>query len=154
MTRPDPVGPSKTKMENPMKKISYQVMATLTAVSLFGCGAGMIHLTASPQVPAAEGTVNVTSGQNKNLRMEINVHHLALPDRVTPGASVYIAWIRPLSADSVPQNIGALRVNKNLDGELDTLTAQHSFDLLITAEPQGSVVTPSADPILTARIVR
>lgn len=82
----------------------------------------------------------------------IDVHHLAAPDRIAPGATALVAWAQPSGDGAVPQNIGALRVNERLEGELETVTPHRNFDLLITAEQSPMAASPSGSPLLKAHI--
>lgn len=121
---------------------------------LSACAGTTVKLAGSPQVPAAEGTVAIKSGENNNTRLKIDVHHLAPPERVSPGATALVVWASPMAAGGTPQNIGALRVNDKLDGELDTVTPLREFELLITAESFATVQAPSGPRLLSAHIIR
>jgi hypothetical protein len=127
------------------------IAALVAAVMLYGCASGAVNLVSSNESPAASGTVRILS-KDQNVRLKINVHHLAPPDRIAPGATVYVVWAQPAQKDANPQNIGVLKLNDNLDGELQTVTPLHDFDMMITPEPNGSVMAPSRSPVLMARI--
>lgn len=134
-----------------MRRIQTCVVTVLAL--MLGCASGhLVQLNASPQVPAAQGAVRVTSGANNNTRLRIDVHHLAEPQRVAPGATALVAWAQPSAAGGTPQNIGALRVNDKLEGELETVTPQRDFQLMITAEPSPTASVPSGMPLLSAHI--
>ncbi|MFO0578280.1 MAG: hypothetical protein U1A78_30105 [Polyangia bacterium] len=120
---------------------------------VLGCASGhIVKLNGSPQVPAAQGAVRVASGANHNTRLRIDVHHLAEPQRIAAGATSLVAWAQPSAAGGAPQNIGALRVNDKLEGELETVTPQRDFELMITAEPSPTAPVPSGAPLLSAHI--
>ena len=132
-------------------------MAVLVGVGVLaqvGCGPSTWHLTAGPQTAAAQGRVTATAGPNNNTRLEIKVKHLASPHKVTPGATVYVVWVRGINESDLPQNVGALRLDKELTGMLDTTTPLRSFDLLITAEVSSTANKPASDSVLTGRIAR
>lgn len=134
-----------------MRRIRTCVVAVLGL--MLGCASGrMVRLNGSPQVPAAQGAVRITSGANNNTRLRIDVHHLAEPQRIAPGATALVAWTQQSAAGSMPQNIGALRVNDRLEGELETVTPQQDFELIITAEPSPTASVPSGAPLLSAHI--
>ena len=44
--------------------------------------------------------------------------------------------------------MGALVVNKNLDGKLVFITPLHTFELFITAEASGQIQQPFGEPLL------
>lgn len=134
-----------------MRRIQTCAVALLGL--MLGCASGRtVRLTGSPQVPAAQGAVRVESGANNNTRLRIDVHHLADPQRIAPGATALVVWAQPAAAGGAPQNIGALRVNERLEGELETVTPQRDFELTITAEPSPTASAPSGAPLLSAHI--
>ena len=127
----------------------------LAALMLVGCASSsQVRLQGGAQAPAAEGAVKLSTGPNANTRLEISVHHLAPPERVTSGATVYVVWARPFQQGAAPQNLGALQVNDQLDGVLDSVTPLRNFELMVTAEQAATVLQPSGPPILSAPINR
>ena len=94
--------------------------------------------------PAAVGEVAATAGPNGNTQLAITVRHLAPPANVTPGATVYVVWATELGAEPAPRNLGALRVDNNLNGRLETLTPLRSFDITITANRLKPPMHPPA----------
>jgi len=91
-----------------------------------------VRMVSSPDIPAAEGVVRATSGANGNTRLHIFVRHLAKPEKVRPDATTYVVWVQP--AGGLPQNMGALKVDEDLRGSLETITPLKSFDVFITLE--------------------
>jgi hypothetical protein len=109
------------------------------------------HMTASNSVPAATGIVKVEKDKdNGNMKLDIKVDHLANPSSLTPPADAYIVWVRPSGGAAVKQ--GAIRVRKDLTGELKTVTVSKDFDLLITAEQSESVSMPSGMEVLHTHV--
>jgi hypothetical protein len=53
---------------------------------------------------------------------------------------------------SAPVNVGAIRLDSNLEGKLDTVTPLRQFQLMITPEPDASVQRPTNQPVLTATL--
>jgi hypothetical protein len=113
--------------------------------------AGATQMGVSPRVPAASGELDAKTGDNGNLRLDLKVHNLAPPDKVSPGASTYVVWLGPAQGGS-PQNLGALRVDSKLNGELHTVTSQASPTIFVTAEPNPTVSSPSGEKLLWARL--
>ncbi len=101
-------------------------------------------------VPASEGTVRATTGENGNTRVSIRVKHLAPPSKVASGSTVYVVWFRPVDGDS--QNVGALVLNKYLEGSLDTVTPHQRFLVSITPEPNGQAASPTNEPVFTYQV--
>jgi hypothetical protein len=121
----------------------------LTALALTsGCATGEERsFSTSPAIPAAEGSVRFSKTKNDNVAINLTVKHLANPEKLTPPAANYVVWIRA-NRTAAPQSIGALKVDKDRSGVLDTETPMHSFEIFITAEGSGQVMSPSGQPLL------
>ncbi len=130
----------------------------LTAALPLVVGVAGLHLgCAKPQtmvsasgVPASEGTVKATVGDNGNTKVSIRVKHLAPPSKIASDAVVYVVWLQPRNA--AKQNIGALVLNDNLEGSLDTMTPHNRFMITVTPEPGGKVAEPTHEPVFTADV--
>ena len=120
-------------------------MTTAMAVSAY---ADTLVLASSPEIPAAEGRVRTRVTQNGNTEINLRVKHLAPPDRITPGTAVFVVWVRGLAQGSLAQNLGGLRVNKNLSGKLRGATSLKAFDLFLTCEALQSVTAPTGRELL------
>jgi hypothetical protein len=116
------------------------------AMALPGCATNT-NLSTSPTLPAAQGSVRYSVTKNNNTRIALRVRHLAHPEKLTPPTDGYVVWTRE-TKDAPPQNIGALIVDKNLNGSLDAETPLHSFELFITAESSSQVKLPLGPPLL------
>lgn len=124
-------------------------------LTLAACGSGppTVRMTTNPSIPGAQGTVKYSVTDNGNTAIELEVRHLAPPEQVEPGATTYVAWARAPGQDT-PQNLGALRVDEDLRGTLETVTPMQSFDLYITAESSPTASAPTNRELLTASIQR
>jgi len=120
----------------------------LTGLLAAACSAATIQLGSSSRIPAAEGKVNLRQTSNGNTEIKLSVKHLAPPARVEPTSSIFVVWVRGLESGAQPQNLGALRVNKNLNGKLRTTTSLRAFDLFITAEGTPTVTAPTSAELL------
>jgi len=118
--------------------------ATMTGCALFG---GKVNMSASPAMPAAEGTARFSETKNDNTSIVLRVKHLPHPEKLTPAAGSYVVWTKA-SKDAVPQSIGALKVDSDLSGTLLAETPLHTFDLFITAEASGETQQASGQPLL------
>jgi hypothetical protein len=94
-------------------------MLIVLCLALLAWGKDM-PLTADPTVPAASGKVSYDRDDNGNLKVKIEVNHLAQPTTFTPAKQTYVVWIQPRGKD--PENQGQLRVNSDLKAELETRT--------------------------------
>jgi hypothetical protein len=131
------------------------LLTTLTALvgAQFACEKVMFwrskpqEMHSGEGVLASEGTVRVSDGDNGNSKVAIRVKHLAPPSKVSADSTVYVVWIQPREGDR--QNVGALALNKDLEGSLDTLTPHRRFKVSVTPEPTGQVAEPSHEPVFT-----
>lgn len=116
----------------------------------FGDSAKKITMTPAKEVPAAQGTVAVKTGHNGNAQVDITTKALAQPSALTPPEETYVVWFQP--PDQSPKNMGALKVDNNLNGKLETVAPYHHFKVFITAEKQGNVASPHGTKVLTAEV--
>lgn len=119
----------------------------MALVFLAGCSGPQLMSTNSA-VPAAEGTVKTTDEDNGNTKVDVKVKHLAKPDQVEPSAKTYVVWAQDNVNNGVVQNLGALQVDDDLEGELKSMTSLKSFDVFITAEPVATAQYPTGDKAL------
>ncbi len=108
------------------------------------------EMHASSEVLAGQGTVRVSNGDNGNSKVSIRVKHLAPPSKIAPGSTVYVVWFRPVDGDN--QNVGALVLDSDLEGSLDTLTPHRRFKVSVTPESNGQVTSPANEPVFTYNV--
>lgn len=109
-------------------------------------------MTSAIGVPASQGTVKATTGENGNTKLVVHVKHLAQPSKIAADATVYVVWIQPRNA--AIQNIGALALNADLEGKLETVTPHRRFILTVTPEPGGQEAQPTHEPVFTSEVDR
>jgi hypothetical protein len=107
-------------------------------------------LNTSDSVQAATGKVLVGSEKDGNTKVKIEVQHLAPPATVDDGSKAYVVWLQPTGGD--PQNVGVLKVGKDLKAELETRTPFKQFQVIVTAEPVSNVRVPSGPPVMNQQI--
>lgn len=132
-----------------------RIMISLVLPTVVGLGLGCARpqtMVSAVGVPASEGTVKATDGGNGNTKLAIHVKHLAPPSKVSPDAMVYVVWLQP--RNGVLQNIGALVLNDNLEGRLETLTPHRRFQITVTPEPGGQLEKPTHEPVFTSEVDR
>lgn len=122
-------------------------------MALVGCN-GATQLRSDERIPAASGTVETKTGLNGNMRLKVMVKHLALPSILRPGATTYVVWAKLGAYDAPPQNLGALRVNDDLSGSLETVTPFSVFSIFISPEASPLVQLPTAEPLMMTLINR
>jgi hypothetical protein len=106
---------------------------------------------ASGQGPAAQGKVQVATGDKGNRELKVEAKNLLPANTAFPGASHYVVWLKP--ADGAPVNIGVLSPDKKLNAELDTKTPYTTFEIMVTAEDSPQPMKPSNNEVLTADVV-
>jgi hypothetical protein len=107
-------------------------------------------MTSDTKVPAAEGKVQVATGDKGNRDLKVEVKHMAPADTVFAGATTYVVWLKPENGKA--QNLGVIPLDKDLSGKLATSTSFTSFQVEVTAEASSSPVRPSENQVLTADV--
>lgn len=129
------------------------ILAALAFVAVAACaGEKKAALQPTPAVPAAEGELRSERTKQGNTKLDLEVKYLAPPNRVAPGAQVYIVWAQRYDKSTPPQNIGALTVDKNRKGKLETLTPLDRFEVFVTPEPSPDVTEPTNDPVMRSHV--
>ena len=120
----------------------------LTGSVVTGSAAATLVLGSSTQIPAAQGKAHLHNTENGNVEIKLSVRHLAPPGRISPGAEVFVVWARGLAPGTEAQNLGALKVDKNLNGKMTAVTPMSSFDLFITCEQSQTAAFPASPELL------
>ena len=135
-----------------MKLVSVLGLGMAFSGGLAACAGGqMTQMVSNPRVPAAEGQVVATKIENGNTRLTLTVKHLAHAASVQGGATIYVVWLQP-NEQAPAQNIGALDVDKNLNGTLTTTTTQTEFLLSVTAEPFPNAAAPAGAEVFRTTV--
>lgn len=113
-----------------------------------------IYFENSSVVPAAQGYVKVKKDNNNNSRIDINVLHLADPQRLQPAAKTYIVWM-DTESNSI-KNLGQLQssdhfLSNTLKGSFNTVTSFKPVKIFITAEDDAAISLPRGQPVLETR---
>jgi len=157
--------------------ITAAIVATFVCTpgcALFGGGgASTVAMASSAQSAASEGQVKTKITNDRNTQVTVTVKHLAPPERAAQGATTYVVWVRPSGVPAArvdrpadhPErqaasgrtedgvyNLGGLRISEDRDGQLDTVTPFHSFELFITAESSTAVTVPNGERVLWATV--
>jgi hypothetical protein len=138
-----------------MKRSTGLIAAVLIGITLSACSAFRdvtnesreFVLTGNPAVPGARGNASAFVTDNGNTQVDVKVEHLAEPDKVYPGATVYVVWVEDKNGGAA-QNLGALKVDDDLSGSITAVTPMKVFDLYITAEPNAVTTAPTGEPLL------
>ena len=144
----------KSRASNLPRAVLAVAMPTIVALVgvLLGCATTQA-MRSGPGVPASEGTVSTSAADNGNTNVTVRVEHLAPAWKVAADATVYVVWIQPRNDPAAAwQSVGAMSLDDDLDGTLDTVTSQNRFLVMVTPEPNGQVELPSHEAVLTADV--
>ena len=108
------------------------------------------RMIADASVPAASGKAHLDKDRNGNLKLKLDVDHLAKPGALTPTRQSYVVWIEPRGKE--PQNLGQLKVNNNLQGSFEATVPRQDFEVFVTAEDNPAAQMPSEPKLLRAEI--
>ena len=131
--------------------LSRSIVACVGLALATGC-ASSFPMTGGSTAPGARGVAKVSRGENGNQVIKLRVEHLAEPGAISPGATAYVVWTQSPDHAAPMQNIGQMRVDKNLEGFLETITPQSTFDLTVTPESSAQAARPTGTPVLSTRV--
>ncbi len=109
-------------------------------------GASDVQLTADSSIPAATGKAHLSKEKNGNLKLKVEVHHLAKPGALTPSRQSYVVWTQARGKE--PENRGILKVNDKLEGNFEDTVSNEDFEIFITAEDNAKIDVPSEPRLL------
>ncbi len=125
-------------------------VAILACLICFGLScvalAADVQLVADSSVPGAAGKAHLGKDKNGNLKLKVEVHHLARPSALTPARQNYVVWTQARGKE--PENRGVLQVNKKLEGNFEDTVSREDFDVFITAEDNPRADVPSEPRLL------
>jgi len=85
-----------------------------------------------------------------NTELTLKAEHLAKPTLLSQPGTNYVVWVEQDGRE--PQNIGVLRVDDSLKGEVKATTTAPRFMVLVTAEDDARAQTPSDRVVLRANV--
>ncbi len=133
------------------------VVAMMLAMGCMAHERASFPMTGSSMVPAASGAVTLRDRDQANKTLQVDVHHLALPDNlpanVVPNgpAHAWVVWVEAVGSNA-PENVGVLVPDQNLDAQLITTTAQKKFEVFVTPEPSPTQSMPTGQRLLQATV--
>src|SRR5579863_3387267 len=143
--------PCRESLRLSLAKICFIVTALLLYAGFaWAAGGTKVQMMPSGDTPAAQGEIIVKQAPNGNLQLDIMTEHLAQLSTMTPAGNVYLVWLQ--QPDDNPLCLGEMRVDKNLSGELRTITTFKQFKIFITAEQSAQEIAPQARPVLFADV--
>jgi hypothetical protein len=127
-----------------------RIIAIYSGLIFFGlsciAGASEVRLTADASIPAAVGKAHLSKEKNGNLKLKVEVHHLAKPGALTPSRQNYVVWTQARGKE--PENRGLLKVNDKLEGTFEDTVSNQDFEVFVTAEDNAKIDVPSEPRLL------
>jgi hypothetical protein len=122
------------------------------------CSSVSEDLKKNPPAAAAEGKATVDTDQFGALPLEIEAKNLPPPGQVSPGADIYVVWVRaihslpnePPEAALPVQNVGALKMEGNKGSVKTSIPPLRNFQVFVTAESLPIGRNPASNPVLWA----
>lgn len=135
-------------------KIRFGLLILITMLTTSCTSTEYVMNTNKELTPAAEASVLVAEDiRNKdNLTLTLRINHLAQPSEIDEKASTYVAWIIPKEAKYDPINIGALDLQENLSGLLETTVAFKEFDIFVTPERVPTATFPTGPKVFKSHV--
>ena len=130
-------------------------IATVVSIAPLGCaGSNTVvqTMTTSARTPAGAATIRTSSTSNGNTALFLQVRNLAPPSRVAEDATIYMVWLQP--PNGTIQGVGALTLDRDLSGTLNTETPYRAFKVIVTPEPNSQVEQPTHEPVLSSEVDR
>jgi hypothetical protein len=126
------------------RTIGFAAAAALLA-ALAGCATGP-RLSSVPAFSKAKGNVKFHTTLYSGTRIFVRIENLKEPEKLDPPGYTYVAWVQS-DREAPPQNVGALLLDVDLNGQLRTVTALHEFEFFVTVEPSGDAPQPTGPPL-------
>lgn len=123
-------------------------MLLVSGLALVGCSSASVYqMDSGERTAGAEGELNVDRDKNGNHVVNLKVAHLPMPSRLEDGMATYVVWVAPAEGQT-PYNVGQIRLRDDRSGELNFTTPFRSFNMMVTAEVDGQVMSPSNQVVL------
>lgn len=143
-----------------MKFIQFKSTTTIFLLTVFflaftfsSCSKKVLFIN-SDVVPAATGKVKISTGDNDNYKIDIEILHLAEPDKLNPPKKYYVIWME--TAENGIINLGQINsatgfFSNALKAEIHTVTPFKPVKVFLTAEDSASISEPGARVVLTTK---
>jgi hypothetical protein len=111
-----------------------------------------MHFQQSNVVPAAQGTVHVSTNKLKGYDIDISIFHLAGPQRLQPAEKTYIVWMD--TERNGTKNLGEMQskdgfMSNTLKATMKITTPFRPTRIFITAEDVAAISNPHGQQVLT-----
>ncbi len=129
------------------------LLATAALLLLLNSCSNKIPFATSTVVPTADGSVKMNRDNNNNYSININIKHLAQPNRLVPAKATYVVWAETANGT---RNIGRLNSSSSLfsstlKSSLKTVSPDKPTMIFITAENDANIQYPGSQVVMTTR---
>jgi len=131
-----------------MKKVIFSLVLMLLMTSC----ATIYKFPVSNIVPTAEITAKVIKDKQNNFKISVTANYLASPERLTPSMKTYVVWI--VTKENGASNIGQMKSENAKKNTLETLSTFEPLEIIITAENEGAILSPSGIEISRINLKR
>jgi hypothetical protein len=133
------------------KAITTSAISLISFVFFLSCSS-RIQFANSTVMPTAEGSVKVKRDGNNNYSIDINIKHLANPNKLVPAKDLYVVWAE--TKDNGTKNLGRLNTStglfsSTLKSSLRTVSPVKPTMIFITAENDAGIQYPGSQVIMT-----
>ncbi len=140
-------------MKTNLFKPSGSLLATAALLLLLNSCSNKIPFATSTVVPTADGSVKMNRDNNNNYSININIKHLAQPNRLVPAKTTYVVWAETANGT---RNIGRLNsssglFSSTLKSSLKTVSPDKPTMIFITAENDANIQYPGSQVVMTTR---
>lgn len=138
-------------MKNRMGTLLISALLVV-GLALVGCSSTTVYqMDAGERTAGADGQLNVDRDRNGNHLVNLKVAHLPMPSRLADGMATYVVWVYPTDSQT-PYNMGQIRLRDDRSGELNFTTPFRTFNMVVTAEVDGQVMSPSNQVVLRREV--
>jgi len=121
---------------------------------LVACGGPLKYeMRSTPKAPGSDGKLIASVHESQHqTEVELEVKNLPPPDRISDGATDYVAWSRK-NATATWTRLGSLKYESSeRGGTMKGTVPETSFDFAVTAEKAALAATPSNDVVFEQRV--
>lgn len=125
----------------------------LTSLPLAACGGGTrtYNIRGSQRDPGSDARVQVESLDGGNHLITLTATNVTPPDRIGTGNTVYLVWIRTPNGQAQMESRLVYQPDQRT-GRATITTPQRRFTILVTAEREATVATPSENVVLQQEV--
>lgn len=125
----------------------------LSSLPLAACGGGPRNYTlrGTQRDPGSDARLSVETLDGGNHLITLTATNVTPPDRIGTGNTVYLVWIRTPNGQAQMESQLAYQPDQRT-GRATITSPQRRFTLIVTAERDATVATPSDNVVLSQEV--